>query len=234
MQAMKNPVTALIEKLKHNFTVTKPDLIDALVVLFLVWFGWLVMDLWNRPHDPVNLVTMLAVIYFMNRTIYERVFNRTNIPTLETPAILIKDMTRMVKEDCAKKSQETYRVIDVGCGDGQITRSIARAVPQATVLGIEHGKLPYTQCLFFKKLFGIKNADYIRGDFFDYDYRNEDAVLMYLSVQISQKLGEKLFAELKPGALVISHDFELKGPWPVPQTAVRHTPFKSTLYIYRR
>lgn len=227
---MKN----ILAHLKTNFTVTKPDFIDFLVLLFVIGFGWLVVDLWNKPHDVITIVTMLTIIYFMIRTVYERVFNRTNIPTLETPSILIREMAKLLKADFNQKQAATYHVVDFGSGDGQLTRKIARTIPKADVLGIESAKLPYTQSLFFKKLFGIKNVRYEQSDFFDYDCNNVDAVVMYLSVQISQKLGEKLYRELKPGALVISNEFELKGRWPKPEIIERHTPFKNTLYIYRK
>jgi SAM-dependent methyltransferase len=227
---MKN----IFAKLKHNFTVTKPDKIDLLVLLFLIGFGYLVVDLWNKPPSIIHTVTMLAIIYFMIRTVYERVFNRTNIPTLETPSVLIRDMAKILKQDFQTKNPSTYHVVDFGSGDGQLTRKIATTLPKANVLGIENAALPYHQSLFFKKLFFIKNVEYQQSDFFDYDCRNVDAVVMYLSVQISQKLGEKLFKELKTGAIVISNEFELKGQWSTPETAHRYTPFKSTLYIYRK
>ncbi|MBY0428914.1 MAG: class I SAM-dependent methyltransferase, partial [Alphaproteobacteria bacterium] len=222
----------IFAKLKHNFTVTKPDLIDLLVLLFFIGFGWLVVDLWGKPHDIVNIITIACIIYFMIRTVYERVYNRTSIPTLETPSSMIRAMADILKKDFEDKKQSTYHVVDFGSGDGQLTRKIAHTIPQANVLGIENAKIPYTQSMFFKKLFGIKNVDYQRSDFFDYDCRNIDAVVMYLSVQISQKLGEKLYNEIKPGAIVLSNEFELKGQWPKPETLERFTPFKTTLFIY--
>ena len=227
---MKN----ILAKLKHNFTVTKPDIIDLLVLLFFIGFGWLVVDLWSKPRGIVNICTMLAIIYFMIRTVYERVYNRTNIPTLETPSNMIRAMANILKEDFDTKKPVTYQVVDFGSGDGQLTRKIAHTLPQANVLGIENAKLPYTQSMFFKKIFGIKNLDYQQTDFFDYDCRNIDAVVMFLSIQISQKLGEKLYNELKPGAIVLSNEFELKGQWPKPETLERFTPFKTTLFIYRK
>jgi hypothetical protein len=47
-------------------------------------------------------------------------------------------------------------------------------------------------------------------------------------------LGEKLYAEMKAGAVVISNEFELKGKWPTPEIITRYTPFKTTLYVYRK
>ena len=227
---MKNIFT----KLKHNFTATKPDLIDLMVLLFLIGFGYLVLDLWNKPPSIIHTVTMLAIIYFMIRTVYERVFNRTNIPTLETPWITIRAMAKILKKDFEEKKPATYHVVDFGSGDGQLTRKIATTLPKADVLGIENAPIPYHQSLFFKKLFFIKNVNYQQTDFFDYDCSAIDAVVMYLSVQASQRLGEKLFKELKPGAIVLSNEFELKGQWPKPETLERYTPLKSTLYIYRK
>ena len=224
----------IISKLKHNFTVTKPDLIDLLVLLFFAGFGWLVVDLWSKPRDIINIITILCIIYYMIRTLYERVYNRTNIPTLETPAAMVQAMADILKKDFDDKKPPAYHVVDFGSGDGQLTRKIANTIPQADVLGIENAKFPYSQSMFFKKLFKIKNVNYQRTDFYEYDCRNIDAVVMYLSVQASQKLGEKLYNELKSGAVVLSNEFELKGQWPKPETLERFTPFKTTLYIYRK
>ncbi len=220
--------------LKNNFTTTKLDLTDLLVLLFLIGFGWLALDLMDKPHSIIHAVTILILIYFMIRTIYERVFNRANIPTLETPFMLIRTMAKLLKKDFDERNPSAYHVVDFGCGDGQLTRMIARTLPKADVLGIENAKIPYTQSVFFKTVFGIKNVRYQQADFFDYDCRNVDAVVMYLSLMVSPRLGEKLFNELKPGAIIISNEFELKGSWPNPEIIERYTPFKSTLYVYRK
>ena len=81
---------------------------------------------------------------------------------------------------------------------------------------------------------GVKNVDYVQKDFFAHNYAQADAVVMFLNGAVTQKLGEKLFAELKSGAVVITNEFELLGSWPKPQAITMYTPFKGNLFVYRK
>src|SRR5262249_52897807 len=124
--------------------------------------------------------------------------------------------------------------IDLGSGGGELSRHLARHVPDAEVTGLEMSRWPYERARLFGKFFGPKNVRYLRQDFFTYDCGQAGAVYFYLDVGLAPRVGEKLRRELKPGALVISHSFPLKGEWGEPGRVDFHAPFKETLLVYRR
>ena len=50
-------------------------------------------------------------------------------------------------------------------------------------------------------------------DLFETDLRGVSVVTMYLLPEVNLKLLPRLIAQLKPGARIVSHDYDL-GPWP--------------------
>ncbi len=61
---------------------------------------------------------------------------------------------------------EAKTVLDIGCGAGKLSKSIARAMPNAKVTGVELFFTPYI-IAFFNNMF-VKNFKLIRGDVFKY------------------------------------------------------------------
>lgn len=208
--------------------------VDFLILaLFFGYLAFMVAQLSGEVSFEKGI--LLAILsYYMLRIFYEFTFNRGNIPTMATGFFEIKKIAELIKADFKAKNKTDYHVLDCGSGKGQMTRTIARAVPAAHVLGLEMATLPYRQSQFFKKLFGFKNIEYQQKDFFAHDCRNADAVVIFLNGRITELLGEKLYDELKAGALVITNEFELKGRWPAPEAITMYTPFKGNLFVYRR
>lgn len=177
---------------------------------------------------------LLAILsYYMIRIGYEFTLNRGHIPTINTDPGLMRKMVERIKQDSLQKSG-TYQVIDCGSGTGKLTRLIAKAVPAAKVLGLEMAKWPFEQSRLMQRVMGIQNLQYLQQDFFAQDYSNTNAVVVFLNARVTEAIGERLYAQLKPGALVITNEFELKGQWPAPEIITMYTPFKGTLYVYRR
>ena len=50
-------------------------------------------------------------------------------------------------------------------------------------------------------------------DLFETDLRGVNVVSMYLLPEVNRQLLPRLIAQLKPGARIVSHDYDL-GPWP--------------------
>lgn len=57
-------------------------------------------------------------------------------------------------------------------------------------------------------------------DLFDTDLREATVVMMYLLPEVNRRLKPKLFAELRPGARVVSHNWDMGPSWP-PDREVR-------------
>jgi hypothetical protein len=124
--------------------------------------------------------------------------------------------------------------VDCGSGTGKLTRMVARAIPASHVVGLELSKWPYREACFLKRLFQLHNLEYQQKDIFAHDYTTTNAVIIFLNARVTEAIGKKFYAELRPNALVIANEFELKGSWPAPQVITIYTPFRGTLYVYRR
>ena len=74
----------------------------------------------------------------------------------------------------------------------------------------------YEQCVKKIKELGLEDrVKVIHGNFFEVDISEADVVFLYLLTSVNERLRPKLEKELKPGARVVSHDFEVLGWKPV-------------------
>jgi len=206
------------------------NLIGAGLVVLLGLSAWVV-----SRHFTLSSVIPLGLIgYAMFRVVYELTFNRKNVPTLATGIAARGKITQILQLETEKRGDKPYTIIDLGSGRGELTRFIARAIPHATVIGIEMAKIPFWQSVMLQRWFGPKNLSYQCLDFFPYDCSHVDAVVFYLSGPFARRVGEKLWNELQPGALVISHTFALEAPWQPAEVLNFRSPFKEVIYVYRK
>lgn len=180
---------------------------------------------WELCNDI--LFWLLAVVLAWNA--YILVFHK-GVPNIGTAPAIQQEIIAALR---ARFGDAPFSVVDLGSGDGKFTRAIARNLPQAQVLGLESAPQSY----FSSKLLGscLKNLAYKRGDFFKHDLSGADAVVMYQSVFLMEKIGQKLAAELKPGALVACNRFPLGG-WEAQEHKQIKTlyPHQKDLYIYSK
>lgn len=220
----------LLQRMQHA-GFRKVDFI--ILALFLGYVAFICVQV-SDGVDFQKGILLCILSYYMLRIFYEFTFNRGNIPTLGTDYFLLKKIAEILQKDCAEKHKPAYNVIDCGSGKGLATRMIAKAIPSSRVVGLELSNWPYQQSQCLKRLLGIQNVEYLKKDFFAHDFSEADAVFLFLNGRIAELLGEKLYTELKAGALVVTNEFELKGRWPAPEQHTLYTPFKGTLYVYRR
>jgi len=205
------------------------NIIGLLLILVLGFSAW-------QAAQPLNLWSVLPlglIGYAAFRVVWELTFNRKNVPTLATSHAGRGKMTDMLKRE-AGQFGDGYTVIDLGSGRGELTRHIARAIPSARVIGIEMSRIPFWQSVWLQRWFGPSNLSYQCLDFWPYDCSKINAVVFYLSMPVAQRVGAKLFQELRPGSLVISHTFPLLDNWVPVETITFRTPFKETIYVYRK
>ncbi len=123
-------------------------------------------------------------------------------------------------------------VCDLGSGWGGLARALARCYPRSPVIGFEVSPLPWAWSRLRQTLRGAANLRFRFGDFHNADLTAAALVVCYLPGPAMEKLRPKLEAELKPGALVASNTFALRGWDPV---EVRTAPdaHASQVYLYR-
>ncbi|MBL8266512.1 SAM-dependent methyltransferase [Steroidobacter sp.] len=118
---------------------------------------------------------------------------------------------RMIDE---AKIRPTDIVYDLGCGDGRMV--IAAAKKFGTIgVGIDMDPARIKEARANAKAAGVDKLVTFRvADMFEADLREASVVLLYLLPELNRRLKPKFFAELRPGARVVSHDFDMGKDWP--------------------
>ena len=181
-----------------------------------------------------NYALYCFVAYFGVRILYE-VLTWLLIPNARTSPRIRRRIIAKLKSDQAVRQKNPYTVIDLGSGNGHLTRAIARAMPQARVIGLELRPNGLFQARLRQRLMGPKNVEYQRQDFFARDLSDADAVTMFLAARIMPALGDKLANDLRPGSLVLSNTFPLDAKWQ-PKEIIKAPSlfyFGDKLFVYR-
>jgi SAM-dependent methyltransferase len=108
-------------------------------------------------------------------------------------------------------------VYDLGCGDGRIVIAAAQKYG-ARGIGIDIDPQRIREAEENAKAAGVTDRVTFRlGDLFQEDLKPATVVTLYLLTALNERLKPKLFAELKPGTRVVSHQFNM-GDWQPEQT----------------
>jgi len=105
------------------------------------------------------------------------------------------------------------RLVDLGSGDGRIVIEAAKRFG-ARGLGVDIDPRLVQLARANAKRAGVEAlATFEVQDLFETDLRGVSVVTMYLLPEVNLQLVPRLLAQLKPGARIVSHDYDL-GPWP--------------------
>jgi len=209
---------------------TQLDIIAFFSVILMGGCAWMLM----HPLTWGSVIPLALIIFAVLRIVFELTLNRPNVPTIATSTAGRHRIVELLKRETKGIQGKSCTIVDLGSGRGQLARKIANALPYATVIGLEIGRFPCAQATFVQQWFGPKNLSYSCSDFFEFDCSDVDVVYFYLSQRLAQEAGQKLFKELKPGSLVLSHTFPLLSEWTPKETLIYHSPFKETIYLYQK
>ena len=104
---------------------------------------------------------------------------------------------------------------DLGAGDG---RTVIMAVKDfgARAVGVELREDLVKKALSSIYEQGLQDRiTIVNGDIFNVDLSSADVIFLYLTTSANEKVKPKLEAELKRGARIVSHDYEIVGWKPV-------------------
>ena len=183
----------------------------------------------------INNILFCLLVCILLWNAYILAFHR-GVPNIGTAPAIQQEVLAILKKYSASHGGMPFTIVDLGSGDGRFTREIARNIPEAQVTGLETAPQSYFWSLFLKHLQKLDNLDYKRVDFFSYDLSKTDAVILYQSLFWMERIGKKLNAELKKGALVASNRFPLGDGWqPTEHMKIKTLyPHQKDLYIYNK
>lgn len=152
-------------------------------------------------------------------------------PFVPSPPYVVEKMLRVAD---LKPGEVLF---DLGCGDGRIIIAAAQKYGVRAV-GVEMSERLVKEVVQKVHELGLeKLVKVIQGDLMDVDLGEADVVTLYLTSSGNEKLKPKLERELKPGARVISHDFEVYGWKPLRVERIadeKHLwPNRHNIYIYK-
>ncbi len=141
----------------------------------------------------------------------------------------IKVVHRMLKLGEVKSGDMVY---DLGSGDGRI---VITAVQEygAKAVGVElDSDLAERANARIRELNISDRARVMHGHLMDVDLRAASVVTLYLLSSSNLQLRPKLERDLKPGARVVSHDFQIMGWTPVKTETVKADTREHTIFVY--
>ncbi|MDR3448708.1 MAG: class I SAM-dependent methyltransferase [Alphaproteobacteria bacterium] len=218
----------------HKSRYWQLDAVGIVLLALLGLTGWGLV----HPFTVYSVLPLCLLGYAVWRIIFELTWNRHNVPTLATGFVARRKIAGILRKAAEEtkpaRGDRPFTIIDLGSGRGELARYLGSKVPDSHIIGVEMAKIPHKQAQFLQRCFGPSNVTFECLDFLPYDSSKADAVIMYLSGNLTIKVGDKLNRELRPGSLVIANTFPLNEPWHTDTILRYRTPFKEKLFIYRK
>jgi len=109
-------------------------------------------------------------------------------------------------------------VYDLGSGDGRIPITAAKTYG-ARGVGIEIDTFYLRDAIDNRAKAGVADrVTFVNQDLFEADISPATVVTLFLLPRLNQQLIPKLRRELRPGARVVSHQFDMGEEWPPDET----------------
>lgn len=153
-------------------------------------------------------------------------------PFVATPTPVVRQMLILAE---LKPGETLY---DLGSGDGRAVIMAAKDFGAKSV-GVELREDLVKRALSNIHELGLETkAQIFQNDIFKVDLSQADVVFLYLTTSANEKVKPKLETELKSGARIVSHDYEILGWKPSKIDNFCENPRlgypSHTLYVYKR
>jgi SAM-dependent methyltransferase len=148
------------------------------------------------------------------------------VPDVRTPLLVVNEMLRLADVTASDV------VYDLGSGDGRILIAATRD-RGARGVGLEIDPALVAHSTERARRLGLADRlDFRQQDLFEADLTPATVVTLYLSPDLNRRLRPKLLRELRPGARIVSHGFDM-GDWVPSRTLqVSSNQGSHTLYLW--
>jgi len=154
-----------------------------------------------------NLIGMLCAVLALSVQAQSWAWDDGTTPFVVSPDAVVERMLQLAQPKAGE------RLVDLGSGDGRIVIEAAKRFG-ATGLGVDIDPKLVNLARENAKRAGVAALTRFEvQDLFDTDLRGVNVVTMYLLPEVNLKLLPRLIDQLRPGARIVSHDYDL-GPWP--------------------
>lgn len=151
------------------------------------------------------------------------------VPYVPTPQDIVEKMLELANV------QPDDVVYDLGSGDGRIVITAAQKFG-ARAVGVELDPDLYKQSSDRIKELGLEGqAQVLHENMFSVNVHRATVVTLYLLTAVNEKLRPMLEKQLRPGARIVSHDFQVPG-WEPEKTidVLSKNGISHKLYLYVR
>ena len=142
-------------------------------------------------------------------------------------------MVNLIKTENSEHPQKSIKIYDLGSGAGGVTLKLAKAFPQATVVGVEIAWPAWLYSYIRQKISRLENVHFILNNFMRVNVADGDVVICYTSDACMGPMSEKLAKEAKQGSLIISNTFPLPKQWPPLQKISVQASVSKEIIAYR-
>ena len=147
-------------------------------------------------------------------------------PYIPSPQVVVEKMLE------AGRVRPGDVVYDLGAGDGRIVITAAQKFG-ARAVGVELSEELFRSATARIQAMGLENrVRMIHANLLDVDLSEASVVTIYLLTSSNLKLKPNLEKYLKPGARVVSNDFEIRGWNPAQTVKIKADGATHTIYVY--
>ena len=123
----------------------------------------------------------------------------------------------------------SIKMIDIGSGLGDLILNVAKHRPNSEFSGIEIAPLPWLVS-YLRAFFLKSKAKFLYKNYLTISLEEYDVVFAYLSPVAMPQLWKKACSEMRPGTLLISHEFKI--PLIEPYKSLKTSKDSTITYIY--
>ncbi len=147
-------------------------------------------------------------------------------PFVASPSNVVTAMLELA----GLKNNET--LYDLGCGDARIIIEAAQKFG-AKAVGIELDDGRFRDCTRRVQEAHLEGrVEVVHANLLDVNLKQADVVTLYLLTSANDRVRPNLERDLKKGARVVSHDFQITGWIPTKTKEIKENWGSHTLYLY--